>query len=492
VRELTLTEQEQGRLHVMNLVLEGRIGLKEAAGIMVISERQAWRILKAYREQGASALTHGNRRHRPPNAIPEEQKQEVIYLARTTYAGLNHTHFSEILSEREGIVLSRSTVRNILVGNGLKSQRRRRPPRFRQRRKRTPQENMLIQMDGSHHDWLEGRGPLFTLLLAVDDATGTVPYALFREQEDMQGYFLLIEGIIQRRGVPMAIYTDRHAVFKHTRPVFRPGDRTGVKNQTQFSRAMKELGISMILAQSPQGKGRVEKMAGTFQDRLVSELRLVGATSMNEANRFLEEFLPRFNMRFGVSPSQSESAYRQASRDLDLATILCRHHIRKVLRDNTVRCGWRTLQLLPDSTHKSYAGMRVLIREYDDGKLEVVSNDGIIDAKEAPHKPRYFAASGQKPDYDSGDIPQWLESILRQKRGFDESSSQPGVTPIRRPTIRQQARWDAVQETKGRGLSLRAIARLLHMSRKTVVRYRSVVSPPLYHSKIRTKVTTTT
>ena len=491
MEELTLTEQEQGRLHVMNLVLEGRIGLKEAASIMVISERQAWRILKAYREQGASALTHGNRHRRPPNAIPGEQRQEVIRLARTTYEDLNHTHFSEILSEREGITLSRSTVRNILTGNGLKSQRRRRPPRFRQRRARTPQEGMLIQMDGSRHDWLEGRGPLFTLLLAVDDATGTVPYALFREQEDMHGYFHLIEGIIRRRGVPMAIYTDRHSVFKHTRPVFRPGDRTEVKSQTQFSRAMKELGISMILAKSPQGKGRVEKMAGTFQDRLVSELRLAGISSMSEANRFLEDFLPRFNMRFGVSPSQTESAYRRASLNLDLATILCRHHIRKVLRDNTVRCGWRTLQLLPDSTRKSYAGTRVLIREYDDGKLEVVSDARILDVEEAPHKPRYFAASGHNPDYDYGSIPEWLESILRQKSRLKEPCIQPAVTPVRRPTVRQQALWDAVQETRGQGLSLRATARLLHMCRKTVRRYRSSVSPPLYHTEQRTKVTTT-
>ena len=118
------------------------------------------------------------------------------------------------------------------------------------------------------------------------------------------------------------------------------------------------------------------------------------------------------------------------------------------MRDNTVRCGWRTLQLLPDSTHMSYAGTRILIREYDDGKLEVVSNAGIIDAKEVPHKPLYFAASGQKPEYDSDDIPKWLESILRKKNGLEESSNQPGVTPIRRPTMHQQARWDAVQETK--------------------------------------------
>jgi AraC-like DNA-binding protein len=250
---------------------------------------------------------------------------------------------------------------------------------------------------------------------------------------------------------------------------------------------MKQLGISMILARSPQGKGRVEKMAGTFQDRLVSELRLAGVSNMNEANRLLEDFLPRFNMRFGVSPSQLESAYRRASPELDLATILCCHHIRKVSRDNTVRYGWRTLQLLPDSRRQSYAGIRVLLREYHDGKLEVVSDAGIIDAEEAPHKPRYFAASSQKPDHDPGSIPQWLESILRQKSDFKESSIPPGATTIRRPTIRQQSRWDAVQEARSRGLSERATARLLGMSRKTVRRYRSTVSPPVNRPKCSAK-----
>jgi len=266
--ELTLTQQEQGRLHVMNLVLEGRIGVAEVAKILGLSERQTRRILKAYKEQGAAAMTHGNSGHQPSNAVPQELRQKVIDLARGKYAGLNHAHFSEILAEQEGILLSRSTIRNMLVGERLTSRRHRRPTRFRYRRARTPQEGMLIQMDGSHHDWLQGKGPCFTLLLAVDDATGIVPYALFCDQESLQGYFLLIEGIIRRRGLPLAIYTDRHSVFKHTRPVFHPKEDEKNKHQTQFSRAMKQLGIQMILARSPQGKGRVEKMVGTFQDRL--------------------------------------------------------------------------------------------------------------------------------------------------------------------------------------------------------------------------------
>jgi transposase len=487
--ELTLTEQEQARLQVMNLVLEGRIGVGEAAKVMGLSERQAWRILKSYREEGAAALAHGNGGRRPINAIPKDLRERVISLARGTYVGLNHTHLSELLAEREGVTLSRSTVRSILTTAGLVSHRHRRAPRYRYRRIRTPQEGMLIQMDGSHHDWLEGRGPCFTLLLAVDDATGTVPYALFRDEEDTYGYFLLIEGIIHRRGIPMAVYTDRHAVFRTTRPAFHTAEHDGKRRETQFARAMKELGISMILARSPQGKGRVEKMAGTFQDRLVSELRLAGANTMHEAIRVLQDFLPRFNRRFGVPPSQTESAYRPVNPDLNLAAVLCCHHVRKVARDNTVRYGWRTLQLLPDSNRRSFAGIRVQLREYHDGRLEATCDGALIGTREAPPKPRYFNSSGWKLDGDRGNLPRWLESIMLQKSDANKRLP-PGSTLARRPTIHQQARWDAIQEARGQGLSLRAMAKLLGMSRKTIRRYKAAISPPVYPSRRAAKVAT--
>jgi transposase len=480
--ELTLTQQEQARLKAMNLVLEGRIGVGEAARVMELSERQAWRILKAYREEGAVAFAHGNGGRRPVNTTPVDLKEKVINLARGRYAGLNHTHLSELLAEWEGMTLSRSTVRSILTDAGLTSHRHRRAPRYRYRRIRTPHEGMLIQMDGSHHDWLEGRGTCFTLLLAVDDATGTVPYALFREQEDTYGYFLLIEGIIRRRGIPMAIYTDRHSVFKPTRPTFNTADRTGGKRQTQFARAMKELGISMILARSPQGKGRVEKMAGTFQDRLVSELRLAGVSTMQEANRALKDFLPRFNTRFGVPPSQIESAYRPANPELNLAAVLCCRHVRKVARDNTVRYGWRTLQLLPGTNRRSYAGTRIQLREYHDGRLEVACDGTLISTREAPPKPRYFNSDRWGLDPDHGNLPQWLENIMRQKSDPNQHLP-PGSTLARHPTIHQQTRWDAIQEARGRGLSLRAMAKQLGMSRKTVRKYKAAVAPPTYPTR---------
>ena len=211
-----MTQKEQTRLQVLNSVLADQVPVCQAAEVLGVSERHMRRILAAYRKEGAAALAHGNRGRRPANTTTETKMTYVVQLARTRYAGTNHTHLPELLMEREGIDLSCSTVRRILVSAGVDSPRRRRPPRHRVRRKRMAQEGMLLQIDGSHHRWLGEQGPRFVLLLAVDDATGTVPDALFSQEEDTRGYFLLMEGLIRQCGIPLAVYSDRHAVFKHT------------------------------------------------------------------------------------------------------------------------------------------------------------------------------------------------------------------------------------------------------------------------------------
>lgn len=210
-----MTNREQTRLCIMNGVLERQWAVAEAAQLLGVSERHAWRLLAAYRKEGAAAIAHGNRNRLPSNSTSPEVQAHVIELARERYLGFNHTHFTELLAEREGISLSRSTVRRLLTCIGLTSPRHRRPPCHRYRRQRMPQEGMLVQIDGSHHRWLGESGPWLTLLLAVDDATGTVPYALFREQEDTSGYFRLMKGIIQHKGIPLALYSDRHFVFRY-------------------------------------------------------------------------------------------------------------------------------------------------------------------------------------------------------------------------------------------------------------------------------------
>ena len=242
----------------------------------------------------------------------------------------------------------------------------------------------MLQLDGSHHLWLEDRGSWLTLLLAVDDATGTAPYALFQEQEDTRGYLSLLQGIIERRGVPLAVYTDGHAVFQPRR---NPSDLSPVSQKgssTQWGRALRELGITQILAHSPEAKGRVERANGTFQDRLVAELRLAGACTLAEANRVLTEFLTRFNQRFGVSAAQPESAYRPVDQELDLGSVLCIKELRRVAKDNTVQYHGRSLQLFPTMERPSYAGARVEVQERLDGRLLVRHREQILTPQEAP------------------------------------------------------------------------------------------------------------
>ena len=217
-----MTAKEQTRLQVLNSLLAEHMTLDQAATLMGVSPRHTRRILAAYREKGAVAVAHGHRGRRASNATPEAVVADVVHLARTRYEGANHSHLSELLAEREGIVIGRTTLRRILVNAGLKSPRRRRPPKHRVRRQRMPREGMLVQVDGSYHRWLGDDGPQLTLLIAVDDATGAVVNALFCEQEDSPSYFRLLQGLIQRRGIPLALYTDRHPVFKH-RSEYQPG-----------------------------------------------------------------------------------------------------------------------------------------------------------------------------------------------------------------------------------------------------------------------------
>jgi len=353
--------------------------MREAAKVMGVSERQGWRILAAYRKEGAAALAHGNRGRMPTNATPLAIQQQAVAMAKERYSGVNHTHLAELLTEREGITLSRSTLRRLLTGAGMPSPRRGKSPRHRYRRQRMPQEGMLLQLDGSHHTWLESRGPWLTLFLAIDDATGTVPHAIFRERENTLGYFELLKVIINRCGIPLGVYTDRHSVFHVER-----GPNSGTVPLTQFGRALRELGITHVRAHSPEAKGRVERANGTFQDRLVSELRLSGASNITEANLVLWDFLPRFNQRFGVPASQPGQVYRSISMGMDIEGILCTKERRRVARDNTVQYRQRNLQLFPDADKLNYAGAYVEIQERLDGRILACYKGKILTPQDAP------------------------------------------------------------------------------------------------------------
>jgi transposase len=378
-------------------MLMGDLTGAEAAAALGLSVRQVRRMLAAYRKEGAAALAHGNRGRTPTNVLDPELRARVVALARTTYAGLNDTHLAEVLAEREGIRLSRSSVRRLRMAAGLERPRQRRPPAHRRRRERQAQAGMLLQLDGSRHAWLEERGPWLTLIAAIDDATGTVPAAVFREQEDAAGYLALLHQVVTHCGVPEAVYHDRHTIFR--RP---PQERESVAEQlagerepTQVGRALRELGIVSIAAHSPQAKGRVERLFGTLQDRLVAELRLAGAATLAEANAVVRAYLPRFNTRFAVPPTIADPAWRPLCPGTDPWQICCFRYVRTVGRDATVRLGEHRLQLLPARGHGSLTGRRVEVREHLDGSLSVWHQGQHLATQPAPlEAPRLRARSG--------------------------------------------------------------------------------------------------
>jgi transposase len=371
---ITMTPREQQRAHVLTRFVAGELSLEEAGSLLGLSERQVWRLKARFLDEGPGALVHGNRGRASARRTPEALRLRVLELARSRYEGANDCHLAELLAEHEGIHLGRVTVRRILRTAGVASPRRRRPPRHRRRRERMPQAGLLLQLDGSRHDWLEGRGPWLTLVGAIDDATGLVTAATFREQEDTAGYFAILRTTIGRHGLPAAVYRDRHGAFEH---VGRPSPAelriSDGRAPTQLGRALAELGIRSIAARSPQAKGRIERLWGTLQDRLVTELRLAGAADRGTAERVLGRFLPRHNRRFAIEPADPEPAWRPVPAGLDLDALLGFRYRRVVANDHTVRIGGLVLDL-PRVAGRGYAGRRVEVSLRLDGR--VVVSDG--------------------------------------------------------------------------------------------------------------------
>ena len=370
-RSVTLTVKEQKRLKVIAEVDAGRMIGREAAKMLGLSTRQTRRLIAAYRKEGAAGLSHGNRGRPSPRKIREEVGKEIVRLARTQYQDYNDCHFTEKLAEKHGIEVSRSTVRRLRRSVGESSPRKRRPPRHRSRRERYPQPGMLLQLDGSPHDWLEGRGPQLALIAAIDDATNEIPFALFREVEDAAGYFELIQRISQTHGLPLAVYADRHTIFQSPAKATLEQEITGQRRRSQFGRLMDELAIELIEARSPQAKGRIERLFGTFQDRLVKELREAGATNGTEADQALWRYLPHFNARFSVAQAEPGSAYRAWPADLDPERHFCFKHRRTVNGDNTISFSGHALPIPPDDQRSSYRRARVEVHQRLDGSLAI-------------------------------------------------------------------------------------------------------------------------
>ena len=310
-------------------------------------------------------------------------RRSVLRLARTTYAGFNDHHLCEKLCEVEGFSLSRETLRRLLRQAGLGSPRQRRAPAHRQRRLRSAGEGELVQLDGSAHDWLEGRGLWLTALGLQDDATGKILAAQFFPTESAFGYLWLLRQLLRRYGVPLAFYGDRSSIFVRNDDSWSVAEQLqGKREPTQFGRALEQLGIAYIAARSPQAKGRVERLWGVLQDRLCSELRLAQACDLPSANAVLARFVADYNRRFARRPREGVPAWRPAPQHLD--RICCFAHARVVSNDNVVRWDGRRFQIPPQARRFSFAGAKVNLYQALDGSISFYYGDTKLQHTLAP------------------------------------------------------------------------------------------------------------
>jgi transposase len=380
---MQMSERQWRVLSLLERLDRGEVTLVEVAASLGRSKRQVQRMRKRFASSGAAGLVHGNAGRSPKHRTSQEVREQVLMLRRGKYDGFNDQHFTEKLLEVEGLELSRETVRRILRNAGLGSPRKRRPPKHRKRRERKAQAGQMILWDGSDHDWLEGRGTRLCLMGAIDDATGEVlPGAHFTEQESTVGYLRVLRDILREKGIPHTVYGDRHSSLRRNDKNWTLEEElAGRQEPTQVGRVLASLGVQMLYALSAPAKGRVERLWGVLQDRLISELRLAGASTRGQANKVLSEYLQAHNKRFAIAPQDTQPAWRKAPSDHTKLLDLCAlQYVRKVHKNHTVRIHGRVIDIpkRPNSVYATYAGKDVVVKHLLSGGYRVFYDEECI------------------------------------------------------------------------------------------------------------------
>lgn len=378
-----MSTKEAQRPGLVRAARDGKISNREGAAALGLSVRQFRRLRRRFEQDGVPGLLHGGRGRPSWRRIAEPLRHRVTKLMQGRYVGFNDCHLAEVLREREHIAISRATLQRLRTELGLEPKRRRRPPRHRRRREREARRGALVLVDASEHPWCEERCTPFALLGAIDDATGEILGLLPRPHEDLHGYTTLLRALIERHGLPAALYGDRTNIFvRNDHHWSLEEELAGERDPTQAGHMLRALGIGYIPARSPQAKGRIERFWGTLQDRLVSVLRLRRAASMEQVRRCLPEFITHYNRRFARPPRDPHPAWRPAPTAFH--DHLACHYTRVVAKDNTASIPDRWIQI-PRGPHlRSYAGCRVQLVERLDGRLLVHYRNQLIAEQAAP------------------------------------------------------------------------------------------------------------
>ena len=381
-----MSQKEFQRVKVIENAADGRLSVREASRLLQLSERQVQRLKQRYRPDSIAWVQHGNRGRSMPWALPLPQQQLILSLARGKYQGFNDSHLTEKLRAEENLAVSRETVRRLLRAAKLPSPQKRRPRQYRSRRLPRPRFGMMALTDASRHDWLEGRGPQLTLIGFQDDATSQILAAHFQlEPENTVGYLRALHTMITAHGIPLSLYRDRHSIFQRNDAHWSLAEQlAGQQTPTQLGRALEELGIQQIPAYSPQAKGRIERAWRTCQDRLVSELRLARATTLQQANAVLDRFCTHYNQRFARPAADTTRDFRSLPRRFDLTRCLSLRYQRVVSPDHVITLGAHCIALPPLTAKRGYAGDTVELSHQLDGTLRVYRGDSLLLAQPLP------------------------------------------------------------------------------------------------------------
>jgi hypothetical protein len=377
---IMLRQRELRRLHVIEKVLEGAIKQVEGSEILCLSCRQIRRIVKRIRSEGEKGVIHKSRGRPSNRRIPDRVKDKVINLYRLKYKGFGPTLASEKLLERDGVRINDETLRTWLIGAGDWEKARKRKG-HRQWRERKHHCGEMVQMDGSHHNWFEDRGPGCVLMGYIDDATGDV-FGRFYGYEGTMPAMDSFKGYIKKRGLPLSVYLDKYKTYKSTAKPSIQDELNDEGPLSDFERALKELGVEVVHANSPQAKGRIERLFGTLQDRLVKEMRLRGISTLEEGNQFLEAYLPLYNRRFCVSPKGKDNLHRSLGKGLDLDAILCKKTERTLRNDFTVAHNNKLYQV-----EEAIQASKVMVQDRMDGSIRIYYKGRALRFREITERP---------------------------------------------------------------------------------------------------------
>jgi len=373
-----MSEKEWRKLDALEHVVDGDWTMTMGAQAADLSKRQFRRLRRSYESVSdkCQAVIHGNTGRRPANRLLDSLQEEVFRLRKDEYAGFNDTHFAEKLVEIHKLKISRQSVQRLLRSKQVASPQARKEKRRRKRRERRARMGWMALWDGSFHDWLEGRGPWMCLMGAIDDATGKILRgAHFVERENSAGYLRVLYDMVRYHGIPLEIYADKHSCLRRNDDNWTLEEQlAGRQEPPQVQRAAETLGIEIIWADSPQAKGRIERAWKTFQDRLVSELRLAKVSTLEEANKVLERYRLDHNRRFARKPKDRKPAWRKPVKGHSLIEICGFHTTATVYNDSTIRYQGRVIDLT-GPTASSIAGKIVEVRHLLNGELRVYLDD---------------------------------------------------------------------------------------------------------------------